>query len=79
MHRVLNLVEALYRELRDKSVGVLDSGIDHYASGRFVVRVSSSRHLGEVSSLMSRLLGQHNLRDDAVVMRADRSSEDRTA
>jgi len=77
MHRVLNFVEDVYRELRDRRIGFLDRDIDHYASGRFVVRVSSSRYLGDVSSLISNLLGQHNLGNDAIVTRADRPTEGR--
>jgi hypothetical protein len=74
MHRALNYLEDVYRGLRDKGVGSIDD-IDRYASGRFVVRVSSSRHIGEVSSLISKLLDHHNLENEAIVSRADRTKE----
>jgi len=77
MHRALNFLEDVYREIEAKSIGAVESDIDHYASGRFVVRVSSARYLGQVSSLISTLLGQHKLRNDATVTRADRSKEGR--
>ena len=75
MGRVLNFLEDVYRELMDTTFGFVESDIDHYASGRFVVRVSSARHLGSVSFLISKLLKQHNLESDATVTRADHRTQ----
>jgi hypothetical protein len=75
MHRVLNFVEDVDRELEAANIGSLEGDMDHYASGRFVVRVSSSRYLSQVTSLLSKLLGQHNLRNEAAVARADSAKE----
>ena len=71
MGRVFNFLEDVHRGLMGTTFGSVESDIDHYASGRFVVRVSSARHLGSVSSLISKLLKQHNLESDATVSRAD--------
>ena len=79
MHRALNFAEDVYGELGAANIGSLEGDMDHYASGRFVVRVSSSRYLGQVTSLISKLLGQHNLRNDATVTRADRTKEGRAS
>ena len=70
MHRVLNYAEDVFRGLRDKGIGSIDD-IDNYASGCFIVRVSASRHIGEVSSLISSLLVHHNLESQGIVSRAD--------
>jgi hypothetical protein len=50
-----------------------------YGSGCFVVRVSSARHLGEMLSLISKLLKQHMLEKDAAVTRQDRPKENALA
>ena len=71
MHRVLNFIEDVWRMARDQEIGSVDD-IDHYGVGTFTVRVSSTRHLGEVLSLISKLLKQHMLERDAVVTRLDR-------
>ena len=74
MHRALNYIEDVYRELTEGDIGSVDD-IDHYAAGRFVVRVASSRHLGEVISVISKLLDRHKLKEHAVVSRADRGNQ----
>jgi hypothetical protein len=71
MHRALNFIEDVYRMAKEQDIGAVDD-IDHYGSGTFVVRVSSARQLGEMRSLVSKLLRQHKLEGDAVVTRQDR-------
>ena len=71
MHRVLNFIEDVWRIARDQEIASVDD-IDHYGVGTFIVRVSSTRHLGEVLSLISKLLKQHMLERDAAVTRLDR-------
>ena len=74
MHRVLNFTDDVYRIARQEGIGSLDD-IDRYGNGTFVVRVSSTRHLGEVLSLIQKLLKQHRLERDAEVVRLDRKSQ----
>jgi hypothetical protein len=72
MHRVLNFMEDVYRATRD--AGTAETGdIDHYSTGLFIVRIASARRIGEVSSLVGKLLKQHHLESEAVVSRADRA------
>jgi hypothetical protein len=70
MHRVLNFIEEVYREAREAGIGT-DDDIDHYGSGRFVVRVAATRRTGEMRTLVSALLKRHMLEHDAVVTRAE--------
>ena len=72
MHRVLNFIEDVDREARDQGIGAVDD-IDHYGSGVFVARVVASRHLGAMSSLITRLLRHHRLEGNARVERLDRA------
>jgi hypothetical protein len=73
VHRVLNLVEEVYRGVLEAGIGSMDDEIDRYGSGRFLVNVTSPRHIGEVSALISTLLRKHLFDDDAVVTRTDRA------
>ena len=70
-HRVLNFIEEVHCIARTEEIGSVDD-IDHYAAGRFVTRVSSSRYLGKMLSLVTKLLKKHMLEMDAVVIRPDR-------
>ena len=70
MHRALNFIEDVYRFLRDNAAGSVDD-IDHYRSGQFIVKPSSSRILGQVRNEIAKLLRQHKLEGDAVVSRLD--------
>ncbi len=74
MHRVLNFTDDVYRIARQQGIGSLDD-IDRYGDGIFVVRVSSTRHLGEVLSVINKLLKQHRLERDAEVVRLDRKRQ----
>lgn len=71
MHRVLNFVEEVHVEAQRKGIGAIRD-IDHYAAGEFPVELTSSRHLGEVKTLIARLLRNHHLESEALVLRPDR-------
>lgn len=66
--RAFNFIEDVYRLARDRGLGTIDD-IDHYGSGLFVVRVSSSRYLGEMLSVIKKQLKHHMLESDATVTR----------
>jgi hypothetical protein len=70
--RAFNFIEDVYRLARDQGLGTIDD-IDRYGSGLFVVRVSSSRHLGEMLSVIKKQLKHHMLEGDATVTRHRRS------
>ena len=61
-------------DVEGKNIGAVDD-TNHYASGRFVVRVHARRRLGEALSVVTKLLRQHKLENDAVVSRLDREAE----
>jgi hypothetical protein len=68
MHRVLNFVEDVWRYARDEKLGSV-SDIDHYASGRFTVSVSTKRKLSDMERQIAKLLRTHMLTHDCVVSR----------
>jgi len=68
-HRVLNFIEDVSREAEGQHIGSVGD-IDHYSQGGFFVQVASKRHLGSMHSLVSKLLKQHMLEADAVVIRS---------
>ncbi len=78
MGRALNFIEDVHRIAQQEEIGTVDD-IDHYASGCFVLRVSSSRRLGEMLSLVSKLLKQHMLENDAAVSRQGRPKDNPVA
>jgi hypothetical protein len=69
-HRLFNFLEDTDRVARRHNIGALDE-INRYGSGRFIARISASRHLWEMKQLITRLLEQHMLTTEAVVSRAD--------
>jgi len=66
--RAFNFVEDVYRAARDQGLGTIDD-IDRYGSGLFVIRVSSSRQLGGMLSVIKKQLKHHMLEGDATVTR----------
>jgi hypothetical protein len=74
MHRVLNFIEDVDREIQRAEIGAVRD-INHYASGEFLVDISSTRRLGEVNSVISRLLKHHHLEQQATIVRSDRAKE----
>jgi hypothetical protein len=66
MHRVLNFVEDVWRFANDQKLGSV-SDIDHYATGRFTVTVSTKRKLGDMQRAIQQLLSKHMLEHEAVV------------